>query len=154
LITAVSEEELPSGDLLDIGCGYGPIGLSLANKFKDRSVHMVDINERAVGLAKANAETNEVSNVSIYSSSLFEQVEKKDFSVIISNPPIRAGKTTVHAILEGSHEYLKTAGKLFIVIQKKQGAPSAKKKMQEVFGNVKRIALDKGYWVLMSEKME
>jgi len=79
LITAVSEEELPSGDLLDIGCGYGPIGLSLANKFKDRSVHMVDINERAVGLAKANAETNEVSNVSIYSSSLFEQVEKRIF---------------------------------------------------------------------------
>jgi len=87
LIRAVSEEELSSGDLLDIGCGYGPIGISLANEFRYRTIHMVDINERAIDLAKANVETNEISNVSIYSSSLFEQVEKEDFAAIISNPP-------------------------------------------------------------------
>lgn len=152
LINAVSEEDLIEGNLLDLGCGYGPIGLSLAKQFSDRQVHMVDINERAVELAKENAWTNGIQNVSIYPSSLFEKVEEKDYSAVISNPPIRAGKKTVHSILEESYGYLKPGGSLFIVIQKKQGAPSAKKKMQEVFGNVTRIALDKGYWVLKSEK--
>lgn len=152
LINAVSEEDLTEGDLLDVGCGYGPIGLALAKQFKEKEVHMIDINERAVELAKENAETNDIRNVSIQPSSLFEKVEKRDFSAVLSNPPIRAGKKTVHSILEEAYEYLKSEGKLFIVIQKKQGAPSAKKKMQEVFGNVTRIVLDKGYWVLMSEK--
>ena len=95
---------------------------------------------------------NAVENVIIQQSSLFENIVERSFSAVISNPPIRAGKQVVHGILEQSYDYLQPGGKLYIVIQKKQGAPSAKKKMQAVFGNVERIALEKGYWVLMAEK--
>ena len=142
----------PKGNLLDIGCGYGPIGIYLGKAFPNRKIEMVDINERAIDLAQLNAKENGVSNVQIYQSNLFEEVENKEFAGIISNPPIRAGKTVVHEILEKSHDYLVEGGYLLIVIQKKQGAPSAKKKMLEVFGNVERINLEKGYWILASRK--
>lgn len=152
LMTTAETVDFPKGNLLDIGCGYGPIGIYLGKAFSNRKIEMVDINERAIDLAQLNAKENGVSNVQIYQSNLFEEVENKEFAGIISNPPIRAGKTVVHEILEKSHDYLVEGGYLLIVIQKKQGAPSAKKKMLEVFGNVERINLEKGYWILASRK--
>lgn len=152
LISAMNVETFPEGSLLDVGCGYGPIGLALAKSNPDRKIEMIDVNERAIGLAKNNAELNRISNVTIYTSNLFELVEEKSFAGIVTNPPIRAGKKTVHAILEQAFDYLQPQGTLTIVIQKKQGASSAKNKMEETFGNVERIALDKGYWVLQSIK--
>lgn len=152
LIEAVQTDKKCSGPLLDMGCGYGVVGIALAAANPERTIHMVDINERAVALAKQNAEVNAVENVIIQQSSLFENIVERSFSAVVSNPPIRAGKQVVHGILEQSYDYLQPGGKLYIVIQKKQGAPSAKKKMQAVFGNVERIALEKGYWVLMAEK--
>ena len=152
LMTTAETVDFPKGNLLDIGCGYGPIGIYLAKAFPNRLIEMIDVNERAIDLAQLNAKENEASNVQIYNSNLFEEVENKKFAGIISNPPIRAGKTVVHEILEKSHDYLVEGGYLLIVIQKKQGAPSAKKKMLEVFGNVERINLDKGYWILAAQK--
>ena len=142
----------PQGGFLDMGCGYGPMGLALARFNPERKIEMVDINERAVQLAKENAALNQVSNVRIHPSDLFKEVEGKEFAAVFSNPPIRAGKKVVHHILEEAKEYLKPEGRLVIVIQKKQGAPSAKAKMEEVFGNVERIGLEKGYWILSSKK--
>lgn len=152
LMTTAETVNFPKGNLLDIGCGYGPIGIYLGKIFPERKIEMIDVNERAIDLAQFNAKENGVSNVQIYQSNLFEEVENKEFAGIISNPPIRAGKTVVHEILEKSHDYLVEGGYLLIVIQKKQGAPSAKKKMLEVFGNVERINLEKGYWILASQK--
>lgn len=152
LIDVAAAETFPEGSLLDVGCGYGPIGFALAKSFPDREIEMIDINARAIALAKKNAEANRLSNVNIYSSNLFEQVGEKTFAGIITNPPIRAGKKTVHKILEQSYGHLKSGGTLTIVIQKKQGAPSARKKMETIFGNVERIALNKGYWILQSKK--
>ena len=113
---------------------------------------MVDVNERALELAKHNAAQNDVSNVEIYQSDIYENIENKSFAAILSNPPIRAGKKVVHEILEQAYDHLMVGGQLLIVIQKKQGAPSAKKKMEDVFGNVERINLYKGYWILASIK--
>lgn len=152
LMTTAAEVKFPEGNLLDVGCGYGPIGIYLGQMFPDRQIEMVDVNERALELAELNAAANNVSNVKIYSSNLFEQVENKQFAGILSNPPIRAGKKVVHQILETAYDHLVEGGQLLIVIQKKQGAPSAKKKMEEVFGNVERINLDKGFWILASKK--
>lgn len=152
LIKTAKDTEFPAGKILDLGCGYGVIGLILAKTFPSREIEMVDINERALSLSKDNAVLNEIKNVEIYQSNIFMNVENKKFGGIISNPPIRAGKKVVHQILEESYDYLVDGGKLQIVIQKKQGAPSAKKKMKEVFGNVERINLEKGYWVLQSKK--
>ena len=151
LIEAFSDEDIPRGEILDVGCGYGPIGLSLAHSTK-RFVHMVDVNERAMELAKENASLNKIENIEVYESSVYENVTKKDFAAVVSNPPIRAGKKIVHSIIEGAKEHLQRKGTLTIVIQKKQGAPSAKKKMEEVFGQVEVVTSSKGYYIFKSYK--
>ena len=152
LVETIDFSELISGDILDVGCGYGPIGLALAKEDAERKVEMVDVNERALGLAKQNASNNRLANVLIHPSDIYESVEGKDFAAIVSNPPIRAGKKVVHGILTGAFDLLKEGGTLTIVIQKKQGAPSAKAKMEETFGNTEVIAKDKGYWIIQSLK--
>lgn len=152
LIETAAKSEFPVGDFLDIGCGYGPVGLFLSKQFPERSIDMVDVNARALELAKENSELNAIENVLIYESDLYSNVEGKKYAAIFSNPPIRAGKKVVHKILEEAVDYLVEDGVLQVVIQKKQGAPSAQKKMKAVFGNVERIALDKGYWILESRK--
>lgn len=136
--------------LLDVGCGYGTLGLTLAKKF-DLDVAMVDVNSRALDLCRQNAIDNAVSNSKIELSNIYESVSEK-YDAIISNPPIRAGKEVVHEILAGAFGHLNDGGHLTIVIQKKQGAPSAQKKMEEVFGNCQLVARDKGYFILRSYK--
>ena len=136
--------------VLDVGCGYGPLGLSLV---KAQGVHatMVDVNTRALDLAQKNAALNQVE-AKIFQSNVYDEVEGC-FDHIISNPPIRAGKKVVHQVLSGSFDHLNPGGDLTIVIQKKQGAPSAKAKMEEVFGNCEILKKDKGYYILRSEKV-
>lgn len=151
LIETFTADNLPEGAILDVGCGYGPIGLSLAFD-TGREVEMVDINERAVELAKENAELNKIDHVAIYTSFIYESVENNQFAAIVSNPPIRAGKEVVHTIISGSHAKLVKGGTLTIVIQKKQGAPSAKAKMEEIFGNAEIVKKEKGYFIIVSEK--
>ena len=75
------------------------------------------------------------------------------YDVIISNPPIRAGKKVVFEIVERAKEHLKLNGFIYVVIQKKQGADSMKKKMEEVYGNIEIIAREKGYYIFKSIKM-
>ncbi len=136
--------------VLDVGCGYGPLGLSLV---KAQGVHatMVDVNTRALDLAQKNAALNQVE-AKIFQSNVYDEVEGC-FDHIISNPPIRAGKKVVHEVLSGSFDHLNPGGDLTIVIQKKQGAPSAKAKMEEIFGNCEILKKDKGYYILRSEKV-
>ena len=135
--------------LLDVGCGYGTLGLTLA-KAQELEVTLVDINQRALDLARKNADANQVS-ADIFQSNVYEQVTGQ-FHHIISNPPIRAGKQVVHEVISGSYDHLLVDGDLTIVIQKKQGAPSAKAKMEEVFGNCETLKKDKGYYILRSVK--
>lgn len=153
LIDSFEYPEAVEGPILDVGCGYGPIGLALASAYPTVTVEMVDVNERALQLARRNAEANQIANVNIYESSVYTNVSgPARFAAVVTNPPIRAGKQTVHDILSGSYEYLLPGGTLTAVIQKKQGAPSAQKKMTEVFGNAEVIARDKGYWIIQSTK--
>ena len=136
------------GDVLDVGCGYGAIGIVLASNRPNDQVHMVDVNLRAIDLTKRNAQLNGINNINVYESFCYERVERK-FSHIVSNPPIRAGKKIVHQILEASR-YLEAEGTLTVVIGKQHGAASAQKKMLEVFGNVERIQRKNGFWILQS----
>ena len=147
LLKNVAVEEGES--LLDVGCGYGTLGLTLAKAY-DAQVIMVDINNRALDLAQQNAVKNQVE-AEIFQSNIYEQVEGH-FNHVISNPPIRAGKQVVHEVISGSFDHLQDGGDLTIVIQKKQGAPSAKAKMEEVFGNCDIVKKDKGYYILRSVK--
>ena len=145
-------EQFQKASLLDIGCGYGTMGLAYGKAYPELSIEMIDVNERALVLAQENAKKNGIHNVDIHESNLYDSVKKSQYEIIISNPPIRAGKIVVHTILEKAYDYLTENGQLVIVIQKKQGAPSAQKKMEEVFGNCERIQWDKGYWILVSTK--
>lgn len=140
--------------ILDVGCGYGPIGISLGKNYSNAHLEMIDINERAVHLSKKNCIENQLNDALVYQSNIYEKVSKNDFELIVSNPPIRAGKNVVHEIIEKSIEHLQYHGTLVIVIQKKQGAPSAQKKMEEVFGNSTILTKEKGYWIISSKKEE
>ena len=135
--------------VLDVGCGYGTLGLTLI-KAKEVKATLVDINQRALDLARQNADRNQVL-ATIFQSNIYQNVEGR-FHHIISNPPIRAGKQVVHEVIAGSYAHLLDGGDLTIVIQKKQGAPSAKAKMEEVFGNCEILKKDKGYYSLRSRK--
>ncbi|BFH65463.1 class I SAM-dependent methyltransferase [Paenibacillus azoreducens] len=146
--------EIPEhAEVLDVGCGYGPIGLAAAKLAAGGHVTMLDVNSRAVELAKENAKLNGISNVTILESDLFAGVAGKNFDVVLSNPPIRAGKQTVHSIFEQAYAHLRDGGALWIVIQKKQGAPSAKAKLEDLFGQVEEVTKDKGYRIFKAVKI-
>jgi 16S rRNA (guanine1207-N2)-methyltransferase len=141
-----------STNLLDVGCGYGPIGLFAAVLMGEGKVTMIDINERAVSLAQENASVNGIENVQIMQSNLFESLGDKLFTTIVTNPPIRAGKKIVHQIYEGAIERLESGGELWVVIQKKQGAPSTLEKLQELFEQAEEVTKDKGYRIFRARK--
>ncbi len=151
LIEAFKLPEAP-GQLLDAGCGYGPIGLSVAKLDPHRIVHMIDVNERALLLAKENAVLNQITNVKIYESDGLSNVTEAGFAAILTNPPIRAGKKVVYSIFEQSYEHLQDGGELWIVIQKKQGAPSAIEKLTEIFTDVETVDKEKGYFIIKAVK--
>ena len=136
-----------NGDVLDFGCGYGPIGIYIADNTSS-NVDMIDINERALKLAKDNAMINKV-DVNIFESDIYSSVSKK-YDYIITNPPIRVGKKILYDILIGAKEYLKKDGHLIFVINKDQGAKSAMKDMEKYY-NVKLICKNKGFFVIDCE---
>ena len=138
--------------VLDVGCGYGPIGLSAAALATRGKVTMIDINERAVELAKENARRNGLANVEVLQGDLFEPVQGQTFTKILTNPPIRAGKQVVHQIFEQAREHLTEGGQLWVVIQKKQGAPSALAKLETLFPSVREADKNKGYRIYCAEK--
>ena len=146
--------EMPEveGDVLDVGCGYGPIGLSIAKANPERFVHMMDINSRAVQLAEKNATANGVQNVRIFESDGLENVGDVKVAVILTNPPIRAGKETIFRFYDDSYKKLVKDGELWVVIQKKQGAPSTMSHLEEMFEEVDVVEKKKGYWIIRAKK--
>lgn len=150
--TFLESNPLGKMDILDMGCGYGPIGIVVASFFKDSRVDMADVNERAVDLARNNAALNKVENTEIFVSDAFESITG-EYDVILTNPPIRAGKKVVFSIFEGAFDRLRTGGVFYCVIQKKQGAESAFRKLEELFGNCELAARKSGYHILKSKRI-
>lgn len=150
--TVINENKNFNGNILDMGCGYGPIGIIIASSITNSNVTMADINERALELANMNAKENNVeTKVKIISSSAFEEINEK-YDIIVTNPPIRAGKEVVFSFYEGAYNHLNEGGKLYVVIQKKQGAPSSKDKIASLFGNCEVADKKSGYFIFRSEK--
>ncbi len=137
-----------SGDVLDFGCGYGPIGIYIkANT--NSNVDMIDINERALSLARINASINNVC-VNIFESDVYSNINKM-YDYIITNPPIRVGKKVLYEILIGAREHLKDEGHLIFVINKDQGAKSAIRDLEEHY-KVKTLEKNKGFFVIDCQK--
>ncbi len=133
-------------EILDVGCGYGPIGIILAKQYGSH-VDMVDINKRAVHLAKMNAKRNGVENlVTISVSHCYENVTKK-YSTIVTNPPIRAGKQVIYEILFKAKEHLLEHGNLYLVIRKDQGAKSVMTDLEREY-HVEVLERKKGFFIL------
>ncbi|MCL2158923.1 MAG: methyltransferase [Oscillospiraceae bacterium] len=123
-----------SGKTLDFGCGFGVVGIVLSKLYGDKiTVFMSDVNNRALELARANAEKNKATATIINSDGFFNIPE--NFDAIIQNPPIHAGKAVVYRLYEEAHGHLAPGGSFFVVVLKKHGALSHKKKLEELFGD-------------------
>lgn len=144
-------ENLPleeiKGEILEVGCGYGVIPIILTRIVdKIESFDAVDVNKRALHLAEMNKKENFAPKVNFFLSDCYKNINKK-YDVIISNPPIRAGKNIVYEIVMNARNYLKEDGKLFIVINKDQGAKSLYKDLEKVY-KCKLINKKKGFWII------
>ena len=147
--TRILLEALPAlrGRVLDLGCGWGPVGVALGKKYPNAEILMTDVNERAVALAAENCAANGVHNARTRVSDGFADINGA-FSAIVLNPPIRAGKAVIYGLFDAARAHLTEDGALYIVIRKQQGAESAQRYLQGIYRDVARIARDKGYWVL------
>lgn len=133
-------------DILDVGCGYGIIGI-VVSKVNDSFSDLIDVNKRCIHLAKRNIEVNKVK-ASAFLSDIYENVSKK-YDYVITNPPIRIGKDNVLNILLNAP--LKENGELWCVIRKEQGAKSYIKLLSEKY-SVKVLEKKKGFYIIMAKK--
>lgn len=140
------------GYVLDIGCGYGAVGIAAATFNPNLRVIMVDVNERAVRLARQNAEKNHVSNVEVRRGYLYEPVKDLVFSCVLSNPPVSAGMETVKAIISEAPEHMASKALFQMVVKSKIGGKRLLMVFEEAFGNIEVLARKSGYRVLMSKK--
>ncbi|MGV8141345.1 MAG: class I SAM-dependent methyltransferase [Candidatus Woesearchaeota archaeon] len=140
-------------DILDLGCGYGIVGIALKRRHPDANITMIDINERAVRVSKQNCEENNVE-CNVLKSDIFSNPELHDkkFDVILTNPPFSAGKKTCIEIIKQSHEHLKKDGLLQLVAPHNKGGDSLKKIMLLIFNNVGELDKKRGYRVYISVK--
>lgn len=132
--------------VLDVGCGYGPLGIIYKKFNPNSSVSMIDVNDRAIKLSQKNALKNKTV-VDVFYSDGFSKVEDK-YNIVFSNPPIRAGKEVIYSIFTGSKDHLREEGLFFFVMNKKHGAPSAIKKCEEIFSSVEIINKKSGYYII------
>ena len=137
------------GELLDLGCGIGYIGILLKKYHPELKVSMVDINETAVELAKENSRLYGQDNSVLVSDGL--SAVEGQFDIIVTNPPIRTGKDNIYRLFKEGFSHLKAQGKMYVVIRKKQGAESAVRYLGTL-GKTEVIDRVKGYWILSVEK--
>ena len=135
-----------SGDVLDMGCGWGAMTVLTLARFPKLNITMADVNERALSLAVANVEKNHMQARAVLSDG-FERIEGM-FDAVITNPPIRAGKAVIYKMFEDAKAHLKPGGMLVLVIRKQQGAPSALKFLKTLYRKTEVIARDGGYWII------
>jgi len=139
------------GYALDIGCGYGPVGIVAAVYNPDIHVVLTDLNERALWLTKENAKRNKAENVEIRKGFLYEPVKDMKFETILSNPPTTAGMKIVLPIIEQAPQHLTEGGLLQIVVRSKISGKRLTTKIKETFGNIQILARQSGYRVLTAK---
>ena len=141
-----------SGKILDLGCGYGPVGIAAAHFNPCLQVVLTDVNMRAVRLARDNVERNKVANAEVRCGFLYESVEALTFNCVLSNPPVSAGMVTVKAIITEAPKIMAMKATLQMVIRSKIGGKTLPAVFESVFGNCQVLAREGGYRVLIAEK--
>ena len=149
LLEALPEEM--KGDILDLGCGWGVIGISIARKWPETRVTMADVNTRALDLSRENAKRNRAEVTCIESDGM-AAVEGQTFDAVVTNPPIRAGKQVIYKMFADAAKSLKPGGALYLVIRKQQGAESCMKYLQTIYASVEKLDKSGGFWVIRATK--
>lgn len=148
-------ENLPikemNGDVLDLGCGYGVVSIILS-KFTNCNFDAVDVNRRALHLAKMNMKQNNVSDISYIESDCYSALGDKQYDYIITNPPIRAGKDIVYKMLREASEHLKPNGSLYFVMRKDHGVKTAIRDISDLY-STEIIQKDKGFYIVKAQKI-
>ena len=149
--TEVLLEALPplEGRVLDLGCGWGAVGVALGKRYPALDIVMTDINSRAVELARRNLAENGVT-AAVLQGDGFDAVEGR-FDAIVTNPPIRAGKAVIYGLFARARDYLEPDGALYVVIRKQQGAPSALKYLREIYSRAEIVDRGSGFHVMRAE---
>lgn len=140
-----------SGRILDLGCGWGPIGVSVQKTWPETEVWMADVNLRALEWSEKNAARNGV-RVRCLESDGFSALEGEMFDAVITNPPIRAGKQVIYRMFADAREHLNPGGSLFLVIRKQQGAESCLRYLQTLYAGVEKLDRSGGFWALQARK--
>ena len=145
-------KKLGNIQILDIGCGYGVVSVVLKRFFEKAKILSTDVNERALELTRENIQkNNRTDDFEVRKSFVFDNISE-NFDMILSNPPIRAGKQVIFEIYEKSFFHLNKNGKFYCVIQTKHGAKSTKKKLEELFGNCTTLVIEAGYRIFRCVK--
>lgn len=145
-------KKLGNIQILDIGCGYGVVSVVVKRFFEKAKILSTDVNERALELTRENIQkNNRTDDFEVRKSFVFDNISE-NFDIILSNPPIRAGKQVIFEIYEKSFFHLNKNGKFYCVIQTKHGAKSTKKKLEELFGNCTTLVIEAGYRIFRCVK--
>lgn len=145
LLEALPEEM--AGDILDLGCGWGIIGISIARKWPETRVTLADVNTRALDLSRENAKRNR-AEVTCVESDGMAALAGQTFDAVVTNPPIRAGKQVIYGMFADAAKSLKPGGALYLVIRKQQGAESCMKYLQTIYRDVEKLDKSGGFWVI------
>ncbi len=151
LLDALPEEM--GGSILDLGCGWGPIGISVKAVRPEAEITLADVNLRALEWAEKNAARNG-ARVVCEESDGFGALGGRVFDAVITNPPIRAGKQVIYRLFREAYEHLSPGGSLFLVIRKQQGAESCIRYLEGFFASVEKLERSAGFWALRVKKQE
>lgn len=149
LIDALPEDL--TGTVLDLGCGWGPVGISMKKHWPDLTVVMADVNRRALDLSRTNAKRNGTETECVESDG-FAALAGRTFDAVVTNPPIRAGKQVIYRMFADSAAALSENGELYLVIRKQQGGDSAIAYLKTLFESVEKISKSGGFWVIRAAK--
>ncbi len=140
-------------NVLDMGTGYGIIGIVVAAENPQINVIMIDINQRAVWIARENLKLNKISNAKVFWGDFYSPIKKYTFDVILTNPPLALGHKKIIQFLSETPTYLNPNGYLYLVVRTKQGAKKISKVMNNIFKNVKLLGIQGGYRLFLSQKL-
>ncbi|MHA1221506.1 MAG: class I SAM-dependent methyltransferase [Candidatus Heimdallarchaeota archaeon] len=149
----IDTAEIPaSGSILDLGCGYGLIGIVLAKANPNLQITLTDINTLAIKWTRINCKLNEVvENTDVRQGDLFEAVKEQTFDLIICNPPLMAGKAVLKRLIADAKNHITKNGSLQIVVPKKKGLLSMQKLLVKVFESYEVLAKGSGFWIMKAQ---
>ncbi|HOP08750.1 MAG TPA: methyltransferase [Candidatus Methanofastidiosa archaeon] len=147
-----SIEPLSKERVLDLGCGWGAIGIIISRLYPQADVHLSDINPRALSLSRKNAKANYVK-VTVHDSDMFNDIGTS-FDIILTNPPIRAGKKVIYEMIGQGYDHLEDGGRFYAVVRTKQGARSYGEELEKHFQSVEIVRRGSGYKVFRAVRHE